>query len=430
MGKRSEKLFQEAKEYIPGGVNSPVRAFKAVGINPLFIDKAKGAYLFDVDGTKYIDYISSWGPMIIGHANPEILEAVLEAMERGTSYGAPTEVEVAMAKAVTAAFPAMDMVRMVSSGTEATMSAIRLARAYTGRDKIVKFSGCYHGHADNLLAKAGSGVATLGLPDSPGVPSDLAKNTLTVDYNNLEDLEKIIEANPEQIACVILEPVAANMGVVLPGEGFLQGLRVLTKKHGILLIFDEVITGFRLGYSGAQGYFEVEPDLTCLGKIIGGGFPVGAYGGRREIMEQVAPAGPVYQAGTLSGNPVAMTGGLKTLEILNRPGVYQDLREKGEYLREGLTKNVKAVGIDVFLTGIESMSCLFFTEQEVYDYNTAKTADTAKYAAYFRSMLAQGVYLAPAQFEAMFVSLAHTWDDLDFTIKASYEALKYVKSLG
>ena len=430
MGKRSEELFEEAKKYIPGGVNSPVRAFRAVGANPLFIEKAQGAYLYDVDGGKYTDYIGSWGPMIVGHAHPEVLEAVRAAMERGSSYGAPTEVEVEMAKQVVQAFPAMEMVRMVSSGTEATMSAIRLARAYTNRDKIIKFSGCYHGHADNLLAKAGSGVTTLGLPDSPGVPGDLAKNTLTVDYNNLEAIEKIIQDNPEQIACVILEAVPANMGVVLPREGFLQSLRKLTQQHGILLIFDEVITGFRLGYSGAQGYFDIEPDLTCLGKIIGGGFPVGAYGGKREIMEQIAPAGPVYQAGTLSGNPVAMTAGIKTLEILRRPGVYDDLREKAEYLREGLAKNVREVGLAVYLTGIESMSCLFFTDQEVVDYETAKTADTAKYGAFFRSMLAQGVYLAPAQFEAMFVSLAHSWKDIDDTVKASLEALKYVKSLG
>jgi len=430
MGKRSEELFQEAKKYIPGGVNSPVRAFKAVGANPVFIEKAQGAYLYDVDGNKYLDYIGSWGPMILGHAYPEVLEAVKEAMERGSSYGAPTEVEVEMAKQVVNAFPAMDMVRMVSSGTEATMSAIRLARAYTGRDKIVKFAGCYHGHADNLLAKAGSGVTTLGLPDSPGVPSDLAKNTLTVDYNNLEAIERIIEANPEQIACLILEPIPANMGVVLPKDGFLAAIRDLTQKHGILLIFDEVITGFRLGYSGAQGYFNIEPDLTCLGKIIGGGFPVGAYGGKREIMEQIAPAGPVYQAGTLSGNPVAMTAGLKTLEILQRPGVYEDMKQKAEYLREGLAKNVREVGLDIFMTGIESMSCLFFTDKEVYDYETAKTADTAKYAAFFRSMLAQGIYLAPAQFEAMFVSLVHNWKDIEDTIKASLEAFKYVKSLG
>lgn len=430
MREKSEGLFQEAQKYIPGGVNSPVRAFRAVGINPAFIAKAKGAYIYDVDGNKYLDYITSWGPMIVGHAHPEVVETVKEALDKGTSYGAPTEVEVAMAKAVVKAFPAMEMVRMVNSGTEATMSAIRLARAYTNRDKIVKFAGCYHGHADNLLVKAGSGVATLGLPDSPGVPKEQAQNTLTVPYNNLEALEAVLEANREQIACVILEPVACNMGVVLPKDGYLQGLRDLTKKHGILLVFDEVITGFRLGYSGAQGYYGVEPDLTCLGKIIGGGFPVGAYGGKREIMEMVAPAGPVYQAGTLSGNPLAMAAGLKTLEILQRPGVYEELEKKGSYLRAGLARNLQELGIEAQLTGIGSLACLFFTREEVYDYDTAKTSDTAQYAAYFRSMLDQGIYLAPAQFEAIFISLAHTYADLDLTIEANYKALRALTKQG
>jgi len=427
MREKSEKLFQEAQKYIPGGVNSPVRAFRAVGINPVFIERAESVYLYDVDGNKYLDYITSWGPMIVGHAHPEVQETVREALAKGTSYGASTEIEVKMAQAVVDAFPAMDMVRMVNSGTEATMSAIRLARAYTKRDKIIKFAGCYHGHADNLLVKAGSGVATLGLPDSPGVPKEQAQNTLTVAYNDLAALEETILANQDKIACVILEPVACNMGVVPPKEGYLQGIRELTQKHGILLIFDEVITGFRLSYSGAQGYFGVEPDLTCLGKIIGGGFPVGAYGGKREIMQHVAPSGPVYQAGTLSGNPLAMAAGLKTLEILQRPGVYEDLNSKGEYLKKGLKESIKKAGLQLQVTGIGSLACLFFTEQPVFDYDSAKTCHTAEYATYFCSMLEQGFYLAPAQFEAMFISLAHTYEHLDATIAASYQALTKIK---
>lgn len=426
MREKSAQLFEQAKKVIPGGVNSPVRAFKAVGTHPAFIERAQGAYIFDVDGNKYLDYITSWGPMIVGHVHPEVVEAVQEALAKGTSYGAPTKVEVEMAERVVDAFPAMEMVRMVNSGTEATMSAIRLARAYTGRDKIVKFAGCYHGHADNLLVKAGSGVATLGLPDSPGVPSEQAKNTLTVPYNDLAALEEVIAANPEQIACVILEPVACNMGLVLPKEGYLQGIRKLTAQHGILLIFDEVITGFRLGYSGAQGYYDIQPDLTCLGKIIGGGFPVGAYGGKKEIMQQVAPSGAVYQAGTLSGNPLAMAAGLKTLEILKRPGVYEDLAKKGQYLQAGLQEKAKKAGLNLQVPAIGSLVCTFFTHQEVYDYESAKTAQTDKYAVFFRSMLEQGIYLAPAQFESMFISLAHSYQELDMTIEASGRAFEKV----
>lgn len=426
MREKSLELFQEAQKYIPGGVNSPVRAFRSVGIHPSFIARAKEAYIYDVDGNKYIDYITSWGPMIVGHANDEVKEAVLEALERGTSYGAPTAVEVKMAEMVVNAFPAMEMVRMVNSGTEATMSAIRLARAYTKKDKIIKFAGCYHGHADNLLVKAGSGVATLGLPDSPGVPALQAKNTLTLPYNDLEALKECLEANIGEVACVIIEPVACNMGVVLPKANYLQGVRDLTKQYGVLLIFDEVITGFRLGYSGAEGHFQVSPDLTCLGKIIGGGLPVGAYGGKKEIMQMIAPVGPVYQAGTLSGNPLAMVAGIKTLEILRRPGTYEQLEEKSALLEKGFRENLQRLGLGYQLNRLGSLLCLFFSEEQVTDYETAKRSDTEKFAAYFRAMLQEGIYLAPAQFEAMFVSLKHTEADIEKTIMANFRALEKI----
>ena len=428
MREKSLELFQEAQKYIPGGVNSPVRAFRSVGIHPAFIARAKDAYIYDADGNEYIDYITSWGPMIVGHANEEVREAVTEALGRGASYGAPTAAEVTMAKMVVEAFPAMEMVRMVNSGTEATMSAIRLARAYTKKDKIIKFAGCYHGHADNLLVKAGSGVATLGLPDSPGVPALQAQNTLTVPYNDLEALKECLAANAGEVACVIIEPVACNMGVVLPKKDYLQGVRDLTRQYDALLIFDEVITGFRLGYSGAEGYFQVSPDLTCLGKIIGGGLPVGAYGGKKEIMQMVAPAGPVYQAGTLSGNPLAMAAGIKTLEILHRPGTYEELEEKSALLEKGFRENLQRLGLGYQLNRLGSLLCLFFSEEPVTDYETAKKSDTEKFAAYFRAMLQEGIYLAPAQFEAMFVSLKHTEEDIEKTIAANFKALEKINT--
>ncbi|MGM9571121.1 MAG: glutamate-1-semialdehyde 2,1-aminomutase [bacterium] len=428
MREKSLELFQEAQKYIPGGVNSPVRAFRSVGIHPAFIAKAKDAYIYDADGNEYIDYITSWGPMIVGHANEEVREAVTEALGRGASYGAPTAAEVTMAKMVVEAFPAMEMVRMVNSGTEATMSAIRLARAYTKKDKIIKFAGCYHGHADNLLVKAGSGVATLGLPDSPGVPALQAQNTLTVPYNDLEALKECLKANAGEVACVIIEPVACNMGVVLPKKDYLQGVRDLTRQYDALLIFDEVITGFRLGYSGAEGYFQVSPDLTCLGKIIGGGLPVGAYGGKKEIMQMIAPAGPVYQAGTLSGNPLAMAAGIKTLEILHRPGTYEELEKKSALLEKGFRENLQRLGLGYQLNRLGSLLCLFFSEEPVTDYATAKKSDTEKFAAYFRAMLQEGIYLAPAQFEAMFVSLKHTEEDIEKTIAANFKALEKINT--
>lgn len=423
---RSHNLFMEAQKYIPGGVNSPVRAFKSVNMEPIFIKEGRGAHIFDEDGNKYIDFVGSWGPLILGHAHPEIVEAVRETMENGTSFGAPTRLEVELAEEVVKAVPSIEKVRMVSSGTEATMSAIRLARGYTNREKIVKFEGCYHGHSDSLLVKAGSGVTTLGLPDSPGVTKGAAGDTINLPYNNLGAFRETVAEIGDQIACVIIEPIAGNMGVVLPKEGFLEGLCKITKENGIVLIFDEVITGFRVALGGAQEFYGVVPDLTCLGKIIGGGFPVGAFGGKSELMDCVAPVGSVYQAGTLSGNPVAMKAGLTTLKILSNPAVYDMLNEKGRLLTEGLEQNARELGVDAFFTRVGSLSCMFFTSQEVADYKSAKTCNTQMYANYFKAMLEQGIYLAPSQFEACFVSAAHSQEDLERTIKANQRALQMV----
>jgi len=420
----SAELFSQAKGFIPGGVNSPVRAFKAVGGNPPFIDRGLGARITDCDGREYLDFVSSWGPLILGHSHPEILEALTLAMQKGTSFGASTEGEVRLARALAEAVPSIEMVRLVSSGTEAAMSAIRLARGYTGRERILKFEGCYHGHSDSLLVKAGSGAATLGVPDSPGVTNGTARDTITLPYNNLEKVRELFDKEGPSLACVILEPVAGNMGVIPPADGFLQGLRELTAQYGALLIFDEVITGFRVSYGGAQALFGITPDLTCLGKIIGGGLPVGAFGGKREIMEKLAPVGPVYQAGTLSGNPLAVTVGLKMLEILKRGNFYEDLEKKSKRLATGLTANVRETGVPVFMTRIGSMFCSFFTEDKVVDFASAAKSDAKRFGKYFQEMLKNGIYIAPSQFEAGFVSAAHRNEDLDQMIEAHRKALK------
>lgn len=424
---KSIELFKEAQTLIPGGVNSPVRAFKSVGLNPVFIKKGKGSKIYDVDGNEYIDYVGSWGPLILGHCHPEVTEAIREVLETGTSFGAPTEIENIMAKAVIDAVPSIEMVRMVSSGTEATMSAIRLARGYTGRDKILKFEGCYHGHADHLLIKAGSGALTLGVPDSPGVPASIAGNTITAPYNDLATLEKIFELEGNQIAAVIIEPVVGNMGCVPPKEGFHEGLRQLTKKYGILLIFDEVMTGFRVAFGGAQERFGIDPDLTTLGKVIGGGIPVGAYGGKKEIMQMIAPAGPVYQAGTLSGNPLAMTAGLKMLEILKRQGTYEELERKSSLLEKGLKEAATAAGATTTFNRVGAMFTTFFTDQKVVDFTTAVTSDTKKFATFFAAMLNEGIYLAPSQFEAGFMSLAHSDEDIAKTVEAAFRSFNLIK---
>ncbi|MBM4119887.1 MAG: glutamate-1-semialdehyde 2,1-aminomutase [Nitrospira sp.] len=421
---KSQRLFAEAQRYIPGGVNSPVRAFKSVGGQPLFISKAKGAYLWDTDGNKFIDYVHSWGPMILGHAPGAVIKAIQRAATRGTSYGAPTELEVRLAKMISAAVPSMEQVRFVSSGTEAVMSAIRLARGYTKRDKIIKFDGCYHGHSDYLLTKAGSGVATLGLPDSPGVPADFAKHTLTAPYNDVRAVKALVEANAKDLACIIVEPVGGNMGVVPPHPELLPELRELTRACGALLIFDEVMTGFRVHYGGAQTLFGVMPDLTCLGKIIGGGLPIGAYGGRREIMQMIAPAGPVYQAGTLSGNPLAVTAGLETLKALKASSVYKKLEAKSAALADGLGKAAKQAGVPLTQTRVGSMLTGFFTSSPVTDYASAKTSDTQRYAKFFQGMLERGVYFAPSQFEAAFLSTAHSDADIKKTVAAAHLVFK------
>ncbi|MFS0554375.1 glutamate-1-semialdehyde 2,1-aminomutase [Brevibacillus sp. 179-C9.3 HS] len=421
---KSTQLFAEAQHYIPGGVNSPVRAFKSVGGNPVYIAKGEGSRIFDVDGNSYIDYIGSWGPLILGHAHPRVLAAITEVAALGTSFGAPTERETEMAKLVCEIVPSVEVVRMVNSGTEATMSALRLARGYTKRNKIMKFEGCYHGHADSLLIKAGSGVATLGLPDSPGVPEGTAHNTITVPYNDLESVKLAFETFGDDLAAVIVEPIGGNMGVVPPQPGFLEGLREITEKHGTLLIFDEVMTGFRVALGGAQELYGITPDLTTMGKVIGGGLPVGAYGGKREIMQQVAPAGPIYQAGTLSGNPLAMAAGLTTLQELSKPGAYERLEKMSARLAEGLADNAKKLGIPHTLNRVGSMVCLFFTETPVINYETAKTSDLERFSAYFSYLLEEGIMIPPSQFEGMFVSLAHTDEDIERTIEASYKAMK------
>ncbi len=425
---RSRKIFAAAQKVMPGGVNSPVRAFQAVGGEPPIIAYGKGARLFDVDGNEYIDYMLSWGPLILGHAHPTIIAIIQRAAERGTSFGASTELELVMAQLVVDAMPSIEMVRFVSSGTEATMSALRLARGFTGRDLIVKFEGGYHGHADGLLAKAGSGVATLGLPDSPGVPASYAKQTLLAPYNDLDAVRAVFKQHPDQIACLIVEPVAANMGVVPPADGFLAGLREITREAGALLIFDEVVTGFRLGPGGAQERFDVQPDLTCLGKIIGGGLPVGAYGGRRDIMEQIAPSGPVYQAGTLSGNPMAMAVGIATLRILKEGAGYRALDDLTETLADGLAERAQRAEIDLQINRMGSMFTLFFTDTPVTDYASAKRCDTKRHARFFHAMLERGVYLPPSQFESWFTSFAHLDADVETTLAAAEEAFQEVQA--
>lgn len=425
--KKSIELFSEAQKVIPGGVNSPVRAFKSVGHNPVFIDRACGSKIFDVDGNEYIDYVGSWGPMILGHQYPSVVEALKAYLDKGTSYGAPTELETIMAKEIIDAFPAMDMVRMVNSGTEATMSALRLARGYTGRNKIVKFEGCYHGHADSLLIKAGSGALTLGVPTSPGVPANIASDTITAPFNDLDTMEKIFEIEGSDIAAIIVEPIAGNMGVVPPLPGFLEGLREITLKHGALLIFDEVMTGFRVAYGGAQVRFNIQPDLSCLGKIIGGGLPVGAYGGKKEIMKKMSPVGPIYQAGTLSGNPLAMTAGIATLKALKKTGFYEELEAKSAKLATGLACAADKAGVKVTLNRVGAMVCTFFTEKKVVDYDSACSSDTGKFGIFFKTMLDQGIYLAPSQFEAAFVSMALSDQDIEKTVEAAYVAFKATK---
>ena len=425
---KSNRLFEEAKKYIPGGVNSPVRAFKSVGGNPVFIKRGEGSKFWDVDGNEYIDYIGSWGPHLFGHNPSFIKDALSEAFKNGTSFGAPTELEVEMAKLITELVPSVEMIRMVNSGTEATMSAIRAARGYTGKEKFIKFEGCYHGHADYFLIKAGSGALTLGVPTSPGVTKGNAADTLLADYNDIESVKNLIVKNRNEIAAIIIEPIAGNMGVVKANEDFIKKLRSICDEEKIVLIFDEVMTGFRVAAGGAQEVLGIKPDLSTFGKIIGGGLPVGAFGGKREIMEKIAPSGPVYQAGTLSGNPLAMAAGYAALKhIKDNPGIYKELEEKSSYLEKGFKKNLNSVGKNYAMNRVGSMMCMFFTEEPVEDFKSAVNSDIALYGKYFHEMLNKGIYLAPAQFEALFVSTAHSKEDLDKTIKAHKEALKRLK---
>lgn len=421
--KKSVDLFEKAQKLIPGGVNSPVRAFKAVGGQPIFIEKASGSKIYDADGNEYIDYVGSWGPMVLGHTHPAVTEAVSSALAKGASFGAPTELEVTMAGLVIEAVPSVEVVRMVNSGTEATMSAIRLARGFTGRDKIIKCEGCYHGHEDSLLVKAGSGALTFGVPTSPGVPADVAKNTLTIPYNDLEAFEQAVADNKDEIACIIVEPVPGNMGCIPPAPGYLEGLRKITEREGIVLIFDEVMSGFRVALGGVQELYGVTPDLTTMGKVIGGGLPVGAYGGKAEIMAKIAPSGPVYQAGTLSGNPLAMSAGIATLTELKKPGVYEELDRKAKKLGDGMAAITAEAGCPAFHTRVVSMFSTFFTSEEVTDFNSAFTCDTEKFGRFFMGMLDKGVNLAPSQFEAGFMSLAHTDEDIERTLGAAKEVI-------
>lgn len=424
---RSQELFSAAKQHIPGGVNSPVRAFRGVGGDPVFIERASGAYTWDADGQRYIDYVGSWGPMVLGHAHPEVLDAIRETMTKGLSFGAPTELETRMADKVCQLVPSMDMVRMVSSGTEATMSAIRLARGFTGRDAIIKFEGCYHGHSDSLLVKAGSGALTLGEPSSPGVPKSLAEHTITLDYNNAAQVRETFAKLGDQIACVIVEPVAGNMNCIPPLPGFLETLREVCDQYGALLIFDEVMTGFRVALGGAQAHYGIRPDLTTLGKVIGGGMPVGAFGGRVEVMEHIAPLGPVYQAGTLSGNPIAMSAGLKTLELISAPGFFENLSKKVDFLVDGILAEARKAGVPMTANRVGGMFGLFFTSADkISDYAAATACDQAAFRAFFHAMLRRGVYLAPSAFEAGFVSAAHSQADLEASIAAAAESFKKI----
>ncbi|MEJ2635157.1 MAG: glutamate-1-semialdehyde 2,1-aminomutase [Calditrichia bacterium] len=421
---KSKTLFERANKSIPGGVNSPVRAFKSVGGNPLFLSHGKGSKIYDVDGNEYIDYVGSWGPLILGYSHPRVVKAIQDEAAKATSFGAPTEIEIELAELIIEMVPSIEVVRLVNSGTEATMSAVRLARGYTGRNKIIKFVGCYHGHGDSFLIQAGSGATTLGIPNSPGVTPGTVADTLLADFNDIESVTKLVEEFPGEIAAVIVEPVAGNMGVIPPEPGFLEALRKITRENGILLIFDEVMTGFRIARGGAQELYGITPDLTTLGKVIGGGLPVGAYGGKRDIMEKVAPSGPVYQAGTLSGNPLAVRAGLETLRLINNDKFYVNLEQKAQMLEEGLRNNLKKLDLPFYMTRVGSMSCLFFTPDSVVDYSSAMKSDTEKFGRYFSRMLEEGIYLAPSQFEAAFLSAAHSEDDIQKTVEANYRALK------
>jgi len=420
---KSRELFKQAQTVIPGGVNSPVRAFNAVGGQPIFFKKGEGAWLFDVDCNRYLDCVGSWGPMILGYGHPQIVDALKQTVDLGTSFGACVEAEVELARQVVKMVPSVEMVRMVNSGTEATMSAIRLARGYTGRDKIIKFSGCYHGHGDSFLIEAGSGATTLGVPNSPGIPVGVAADTLIAEYNNSESVKKLIAEHNGEIAAIIVEPIAGNMGVIPGKNQFLKDLRELTLKHDIVLIFDEVMTGFRVAKGGAQAIYGITPDLTTLGKIIGGGLPVGAYGGKKEIMAFVAPSGPVYQAGTLSGNPLAMRAGLETLRVIDQPGFYETLEKNAALLETGIKENMKRLDVDFYTTRVGSMGCLFFSHKPVYNYNDAKRCNTNQYAVYFQTLLEEGVYIAPSQFEAFFLSAKHGSKEIEHFVSAHFKAL-------
>ncbi|MBV6517806.1 MAG: glutamate-1-semialdehyde-2,1-aminomutase [Candidatus Brocadia sp.] len=421
---KSKNAFDKAQSFIPGGVNSPVRAFGAVGGTPIFIKSGAGCRLTDVDGNTYVDYVGSWGPLILGHAEPRIVKKIHDAVANGTSYGAPTETEIQLAQLIQEAMPSIERVRMVNSGTEATMSAIRLARGFTRRDAVIKFEGCYHGHVDSLLIQAGSGATTLGTPTSPGIPQDFVKHTISLPYNDIDAVNEVCVRRGKEIACIIVEAVAGNMGVVLPKKGYLEGLREITKKHGIVLIFDEVMTGFRVAHGGVQSIYNITPDLTTLGKIIGGGLPVGAYGGKKEIMDSISPVGPVYQAGTLSGNPVAMTAGIATLEILRDSAIYKTLEEKSKRLAAGMEQACRDARVPAYHTRIGSMLCTFFTDRPVTDYATAMKSDTKRYAKFFHGMLERGFYFAPSQFEAVFVSTVHGEKEIDATVDAFRDVIK------